>query len=157
MKFVQSTYRGAVSPSFDFVPNEFDVTPFQKGTIEQEGETLLHYMVSENRRLTTYGVTVSKERCVELLRPVLGDVELHLNHSVYHTDFPLHVTLDMVMQSGLTFKANSSSSFHVSFEDLKVKVLFGKNALTMIPKFHPEMDSEEQVTESHNRLLATFA
>lgn len=157
MTFIHSAYWGMVPPSFDFVPNSFDVMPCHEGTIEQEGEVLVRYTVFNTGRMVAHGVTISKKKCVELLKPVLGDVEIHLKHSIYQVDFPIHVTLEMVTQSGLTFKTKSSTSFHVLFEDLKVKVLFDKNALTVIARFHPEMESEEQVSESHIRLLAALA
>jgi len=156
MEFVQSIYNGSVPDSFVFVPNQNDVLPCQTGSVEQDDKVSIKYMVFEDLNLLLRGVTVSKERCVELLRPVLGDVDLHLSHSVYQTDFPIHVTLPKLIESELGFMVNGTSG-HAVFQDLKVKVLFGENNVTMMAKFHPEMEQEEQVTEAYERLLATFA
>lgn len=145
-RIFDTQYRGKVVANVSGAFN-FDECGVWTCTVDQGTSRPCFLSVGASGSVIVAGVQVSKEECLQLVQPLIGKVELSRNHSCCFVDFPVQVTHEMLDEASLTHKRG-----WVRFEDLRVNVGTGGTKLTIVAKKHPEMNPEEQATQTRQRL-----
>lgn len=123
------------------------VLPYTRGTLSQPGGSPLSYTVFDYGKVTVTGVTIPSKELIERLTAKLGPLTLRRINSVCLAYLPIVVSKDVLDDAGISHRKG-----WMNFDDLKVSINANGGGLMLIAKSHPDMDLEQQVTESQQRL-----